>query len=311
MNISLVTGGTGSFGKAIVRRLLYYAPGDRIRVLSRDEAKQDAMREEFTSDRLEFITGDIRDLQTVESAMRGVRSVFHAAALKQVPNCERFPMEAIRTNALGSENVRQAAQRTGPKTVVAISTDKACEPINAMGLTKALMERLLLRERGTDTETSFVCVRYGNVIGSRGSVVPLYANRIRRGLPLPVTDFEMTRFLLHLNQAVELAITASLYGKHGEVWVRKMPAATIRDLVTAMAPTPDYPVEIIGIRPGEKTHEVLVNEDEMWRATEHADYFVLNTEAVAKPPALNEYTSANTERLDVETLRRLLLKAIP
>lgn len=300
----LVTGGTGSFGKTIVRRLLN-EPIDRIRVLSRDEAKQDAMREEFASDRLEFITGDVRDPQTVENAMRGARMVFHAAALKQVPNCEKFPMEAIRTNVLGSENVRQAALRTSPETVVAISTDKACEPINAMGLTKALMERLLLCE--TDTPTRFVCVRYGNVIGSRGSVIPLYAERIRRGLPLPVTDFSMTRFLLHLGEAVETAITAAIEGRHGQVWVRKMPAATIRDLVTAMAPTPDYPVDRIGIRPGEKLHEVLVNENEMRRATDHDTHFVLDGEAqTGEKSTRTEYTSFNTDRLDVDGIRRML-----
>jgi len=233
--------------------------------------------------------------------------VFHAAALKQVPNCEAFPVEAIRTNTLGSENVRQAAQRTNPETVVAISTDKACEPINSMGLTKALMERLMLRQ--TNHTTKFVCVRYGNVIGSRGSIVPLYTERIRRGLPLPVTNFEMTRFLLHLGQAVETAIAAALEGEHGQIWVRKMPAATVRDLVSAMIPAPDYPIDHIGIRPGEKMHEILVNQNEMRRATEHDDYFILDDEPKTTSPSRDEYTSFNTERLNVDDVRRILAQA--
>ena len=209
----LVTGGTGSFGQTIVAKLLE-AGAREVRVLSRDEAKQDAMREKFADARIACITGDVRDLTTVTAAMERVQYVFHAAALKQVPNCERFPMEAIRTNALGSENVRLAALRCRPEAVVALSTDKACSPINAMGLTKALMERLILQpSRGS---TRFVCVRYGNVIGSRGSVVPLFLERIRQGRELPITDPDMTRFLLLLPDAVETALEAAISGAHGD-----------------------------------------------------------------------------------------------
>ena len=300
----LVTGGTGSFGQTIVRQLL---DGDasQVRVLSRDEAKQDAMREQFSDDRIAFVTGDVRDASTVETAMQGAQYVFHAAALKQVPNCERHPMEAIRTNALGSENVRQAALRCKPLTVVAISTDKACAPINTMGLTKALMERLFLQTNRRSNEPQFVCVRYGNVIGSRGSIIPLLADRMRRGKTLPITDPNMTRFLLRLPEAVETALEAAVRGNHGELWVRKMPAATVADLVSAIA-SDEYPREVIGTRPGEKLHEVLVNEDEMRRATDRGTHYVIGSQRTA---LTGEYTSANTERLSVESIRQLLRKA--
>ena len=300
---TLVTGGTGSFGQVIVRQLLD-AGAAQIRVLSRDEAKQDLMRERFADARITFITGDVRDAATVMAAMEDVQHVFHAAALKQVPNCERHPMEAIRTNALGSENVRLAALRCRPLSVVGISTDKACSPISTMGLCKALMERLLLQD--TTSPTRFVCVRYGNVIGSRGSVVPLFADRIKRNLPIPITDPNMTRFLLSLPEAVETALDASANGKHGELWVRRMPAATVSDLADAMAP--GHPIDIIGPRPGEKLHEVLVNEDEMRRAYGFGDHFVIGSKATA-PRQPSEYTSANTTRLSVDELRALLARA--
>lgn len=299
----LVTGGTGSFGQTIVRRLLA-ANAAKVRVLSRDEAKQDAMREQCAEDRLEFITGDVRDAATVVTAMDGVQHVFHAAALKQVPNCERHPMEAIRTNALGSENVRLSALQCKPESVVAISTDKACSPINTMGLTKALMERLFLRETRAGA-TRFVCVRYGNVIGSRGSVIPLFQERINASRPLPITDPNMTRFLLNLPQAVDTALEASVTGQHGELWVRKMPAATIGDLVAAMSP-PGYPTVLVGVRPGEKMHEVLVNEDEMHRAEDRGDHYVVGSKPTKRT---GEYTSANTERLSLDELRDLLRQA--
>lgn len=297
----LVTGGTGSFGQTIVHQLLE-AGASQVRVLSRDEAKQDTMRERFSNDRISFITGDVRDAPTVTTAMQGVQYVFHAAALKQVPNCERHPMEAIRTNTLGSENVRLAALTCKPESVVAISTDKACAPINTMGLSKALMERLFLQDRRYSNESRFVCVRYGNVIGSRGSIVPLFEDRIRRGQPLPITDPNMTRFLLHLSQAVETALAAAIHGNHGELWVRKMPAATVENIVAAMAPK-DYPTTVIGVRPGEKMHEVLVNEDEMRRATDFGAHYVIGT---IRGDLVGAYTSENTERLTVEELRDVL-----
>lgn len=300
---ALVTGGTGSFGQVITRKLLDAGVAE-VYVLSRDEAKQDLMREAFADDRIMFVTGDVRDAETVEAATRGASYVFHAAALKQVPNCERFPMEAIRTNTLGSENVRAAALRCRPLAVVGISTDKACSPINAMGLSKALMERLLLRNTTDSGPTRFVCVRYGNVIGSRGSVIPLFADRIKRGKPIPITDPKMTRFLLRLPDAVDTAIDAALHGERGELWVRKMPAATVETIAAAMAPT-GHPIDIVGVRPGEKTHEALVNEDEMLRAEDREVHYV-----VGSRPTLNqrrrEYTSENATRLDVETLRIVL-----
>jgi len=300
----LVTGGTGSFGQTIVGMLLARG-ATKVRILSRDEAKQDAMRDRLLSEshRLEFITGDVRDLNTVEMAMNGVRYVFHAAALKQVPNCERYPMEAIRTNTLGSENVRLAALRCKPEAVVALSTDKACSPINTMGLSKALMERIFLQERRG--ESRFVCVRYGNVIGSRGSVVPLFLDRIRQGRPIPITNPDMTRFLLCLPQAVETAMEAAVSGSHGELWVRKMPAATIRALVEAVAP-PGCPTVVVGVRPGEKMHEVLVNEDEMRRAEDRGTHYVVGNR---NTQLTGEYASNNAERLDLNALRELLRQA--
>ncbi len=301
--IVLVTGGTGSFGQVIVRQLLD-AGAAEVRVLSRDEAKQDLMRERFASDRLEFITGDVRDAATVLSAMTGVRYAFHAAALKQVPNCERHPMEAIRTNTLGSDNVRAAAVACQPEAVVAISTDKACSPINTMGLSKALMERLFLQASRSRDATRFTCVRYGNVIGSRGSVIPLFVDRLRAGKPLPITDPNMTRFLLRLPDAVETALDAARLGAHGELWVRKMPAATVATIAAALAP--DHPTVLVGVRPGEKIHEVLVNEDEMRRASDRRNHYVIGAEPTN---GAGEYTSANTVRLDVEALRSLLRRA--
>lgn len=313
--VVLVTGGTGSFGRTIVRRLLNEPAVEVIRVFSRDEGKQDALREEHAGDpRIELVTGDVRDPDSVESAMRGVRWVFHAAALKQVPNCEQFPVEALRTNALGSENVRRAAVRCRPEAVVAISTDKAVAPINAMGISKALMERIMLRPQEPGSETRFLCVRYGNVLGSRGSVVPLFLERVRLGRSLPITDPSMTRFLLDLGEAVELAIQAILGGRHGEVWVKKMPAATVADIATAVSPTEDYPRVIVGIRPGEKLHEVLVHEEEMRRTEEHPDHFVIQpverARLVGGPVSeLREYTSRSTQRLDAAGVRSLLVKA--
>lgn len=302
----LVTGGTGSFGQVIVRQLLD-AGATEVRILSRDEAKQDLMRERFDDSRLVFVTGDVRDASTVVTAMSGVRYVFHAAALKQVPNCERHPMEAIRTNALGSENVHAAALQCQPESVVGISTDKACSPINTMGLCKALMERLLLQDVHRSIRTRFVCVRYGNVIGSRGSVIPLFAERIRQGKPLPITHPDMTRFLLRLPEAVETALDAAINGGHAELWVRKMPAATVADIATAMAP--GHPTVIIGTRPGEKMHETLVNDDEMRRADVRDDHYVIGSRVPESQVVLTEYTSANTHRLDIAALRDVLRQA--
>lgn len=304
----LITGGTGSFGRTILDRLVGTNVGC-IRVFSRDEAKQDAMRDLY-ADRVEFVTGDVRDAQSVEEAMRGCDYVFHAAALKQVPNCERFPMEAVKTNVLGAANVVRAAKTCGVLALVAISTDKAVEPLNTMGLTKALMERIVLG--GEKRPCRMLAVRYGNVVGSRGSVVPLFLNRISRGLPLPVTHPEMTRFLLCLQDAADLVIEAAHIGRGCELWVRKMPAATVQTIAAACQKLKgsNLPVEEIGIRSGEKMHEVLVSQDEMRRADERPDHFVIGAEHVEEQTYRHfEYTSANTDRLDVDAVVALLRKA--
>lgn len=307
----LITGGTGSFGKTILARLVQTDVG-HIRVFSRDEAKQDTLREQYADDhRLEFFTGDIRDLESVTEAMEGCQYVFHAAALKQVPNCERFPLEAVRTNVMGAANVLQAAKQTRPLSVVAISTDKASLPLCSMGLTKALMERILLNCRSDSVR--LVCVRYGNVVGSRGSVVPLFLERVKLGKPLPITDPGMTRFLLCLDQAVDLVFMASRHGRNGELWVRKMPASTVRDLAIACS-SPDYPTINIGIRPGEKLHETLVSSDEMRRAVELDDHFIICPPKSSRldgnrSNVIADYTSENTTRLTVEQIRTLLHRA--
>lgn len=308
--VVLVTGGTGSFGRTIVERLLR-TDVRKVRVFSRDEAKQEDMRQKF--EQVDYITGDVRDERSLTDAMDGADYVFHAAALKQVPNCERFPMEAVRTNVLGAENLVRAAQVCEPRAVVALSTDKAVEPLNAMGLTKALMERILLSSHVSGTR--MVCVRYGNVIGSRGSVVPLFLKCIEEGKPLPITHPEMTRFLLTLEESVELVLAAAEHGKQGELWVRKMPAATVDTIAKACQvlrgfshPFLVVPAGVIvGVRPGEKMHEVLVSTDEMRRARDLADHFVVGREDLeTENPA---YTSKNTTRLDVDQVVGLLKNA--
>lgn len=303
--VVLVTGGTGSFGRTIVERLLR-TEVRRVRVFSRDEAKQEDMRQKYPLGRVEYITGDVRDERSLTDAMDGCDYVFHAAALKQVPNCERFPMEAVRTNVLGAENLVRAARACGPRTVVALSTDKAVEPLNAMGLTKALMERILLSSRVPGVR--MVCVRYGNVVGSRGSVVPLFLKCIDEGKQqLPVTHPEMTRFLLTLEESVELVLMAAQLGKDGELWVRKMPGATIKTIARAcwmLRGLSGSASEIVGVRPGEKMHEVLVSADEMRRARDLGDHYVIGK---GEGQGLyDEYTSDSTQQLDVVQVVELL-----
>lgn len=303
----LVTGGTGSFGRTILDRLLLTEVG-RIRIFSRDEAKQDAMREIYEDPRVEFVTGDVRDLSSVTDAMQRVQYVFHAAALKQVPNCERFPLEAINTNVLGAANVVAAAKVCRPIALVAISTDKAVEPLNTMGLTKALMERLVLGSQIYGTRT--VCVRYGNVVGSRGSVVPMFLKRLGEGRVLPITHPDMTRFLLCLEDAADLVLDAARVGKSGELWVRKMPAATVDSIARAcveLRGVSGWSSEVVGVRPGEKMHEVLVSADEMLRSDDVPGHFVIKQQRTGREPG--EYTSANTERLDVDSVVALLRRA--
>jgi UDP-N-acetylglucosamine 4,6-dehydratase/5-epimerase len=310
----LVTGGTGSFGNEIVKQLLTFAP-QSVRIFSRDEKKQYDMQNKLRdSNKIEFVLGNVRDLASLQEAMMGVDIVYHAAALKQVPNCEFNPYEAVKTNILGSENVRQAAISSGVGVVVSVSTDKAVKPVNVMGMTKAVQERLLLNPVNGNHTTRFICVRYGNVVGSRGSVIPFFATRIREGKTLPVTHPEMTRFLLTLSQAVDLVFKATVEGESGQLFVRKMPACRILDLAYTMARViaedDDYPVELVGVRPGEKIHEVLVSEEEMLRAVETEQHYVIYPYGRLERPQLirdiTEYTSCNTDMMNEEELATLL-----
>ncbi|MEM3556248.1 MAG: polysaccharide biosynthesis protein [Candidatus Micrarchaeia archaeon] len=312
----LVTGGTGSFGYQIITRLIDFKPA-RIVVFSRDEKKQYDMRNEFEGcDLLDFVLGDVRDYNSVYVAMKGIDIVYHAAALKQVPNCEFYPLEAVKTNILGAENVRMAALENGAERVVSISTDKAVKPVNVMGMTKAIQERIMLRSVEKGYTTKFICVRYGNVIGSRGSVIPFFKERLERGAFLPVTDFEMTRFLLTLDQAVDLVFRATVEGESGQIFVRKMPACKIIDLARAMAKEvtgrDDYPIKEVGIRPGEKIHEVLVSEEEMLRSVETKTHYVIYPHGKLKKPKLlsnlREYTSNHTKMLNEREIVSLLKK---
>ena len=312
----LVTGGTGSFGHQIVKELIKYKP-ESIHIYSRDEKKQYEMALSYQSiDILKFNIGDIRDLGRTREAFRGMDIVFNAAALKQVPSCEYAPFEAVKTNVIGANNVRRAGIEAGVGTVVSISTDKAVKPVNVMGMTKALQERILLDPTYSSGETKFLCVRYGNVLGSRGSVVPLFFDYIQKNLPLPITHHDMTRFQLTLKQAVQLVLWATVKGESGELWVQKMPSARIPDLGRALAygltGNKDYPMSTIGMRPGEKMHEVLVSEEEMWRATEFEEHYMIPSWARSQEKEgmvnvnVSEYSSANTKQLSQEEILSML-----
>lgn len=312
----LVTGGTGSFGHQIMRDILPLGPAC-VHVYSRDEKKQYDMAMSYRQHKnLRFNIGDVRDLERTRDAMRGIDIVFNAAALKQVPNCEYAPFEAVATNIVGANNVRRAAIEAGVETVVSISTDKAVKPVNVMGMTKAIQERIILDPTYSDGKTKFLCVRYGNVLGSRGSVVPLFFDYIQKGLPLPITHPDMTRFQLTLKEAVRLVLMATIKGESGDLWVQKMPAALIPELGQALAygltGKNDYPLRIVGMRPGEKMHEVLVSEEEMWRATEMDQYYLIPSWAKSvereSPSTVNvaEYSSAGTHRLTREEILGML-----
>ena len=312
----LITGGTGSFGRQIVSVLTNYDPAS-IHVYSRDEKKQYDMAKQYTQfDNLHFIVGDVRDYDRVNESMRGIDIVFNAAALKQVPSCEYAPFEDVKTNILGAKNVRDAAIANEIDTVISVSTDKAVKPVNVMGMTKAVQERVMLTPSVISTHTKFICVRYGNVLGSRGSVVPYFCERIRAELPLPITNSTMTRFQLTLDESVKLVLRAALEGNNGDLWVRKMPAANIVDLARALSfgitGRDNYPVEMIGIRPGEKIHEVLVSEEEMWRAKEIDDYFSIKgwseseTEHTPKQESVMEYSSDRTHLMSVTEIDNML-----
>lgn len=315
----LVTGGTGSFGQHIVRELSQYDVAT-IRVLSRDEKKQYDMLHAFSDVKpLQCMLGDVRDFGRVQEAVDGMDVVFHAAALKQVPNCEFAPYEAVRTNVEGAENVRRASIAGRVQSVVAVSTDKAVKPVNVMGISKALQERIMLQAAALTSGTKFTCVRYGNVLGSRGSVVPFFKHLIAHRKPLPITHPGMTRFQLTLSEAVGLVLEAAVRGETGELWVRKMPSARIVDLAAALAKgmTGDdhYPTEIVGTRPGEKMHEVLVSEEEMWRARELDNYYVIppwqkSGDATVPPDKkqFDEYSSGNTRLLAQAELIAMLEK---
>lgn len=311
----LITGGTGSFGNAVLKRFLNNATSE-IRIFSRDEKKQDDMRKALRSDKVKFYIGDVRNIDSVREAMRGVDFVFHAAALKQVPSCEFFPMEAVRTNVLGTDNVLTAAIDEGVRKVVCLSTDKAAYPINAMGTSKAMMEKVIVaRARNVDPEkTTICCTRYGNVLASRGSVVPLFVDQLKSGKPLTVTDPTMTRFLMNLDEAVDLVLFAFQNARQGDLFVQKSPASTIGDLALAIKTLfrSEGEIRSIGTRHGEKAHETLLTREEKSKCTDLGDYFRvpadnrdLNyekyfSEGEKVPDTIEEYTSHNTEQLDVE-----------
>ena len=323
-NILLITGGTGSFGNAVLERFLNTEVSE-IRIFSRDEKKQDDMRKKYANSKLKFYIGDVRDYQSILNASRGVDFIFHAAALKQVPSCEFHPMEAVKTNVLGTENVLEAAIQNEVKRVVCLSTDKAVYPINAMGISKAMMEKVMVaKSRNVDPAKTVICgTRYGNVMASRGSVIPLFVDLMRSDKPLTITDPDMTRFMMTLNDAVDLVLYAFEHGRNGDMFVQKAPAATIEVLaeaLTGLLNEPDYPINVIGTRHGEKLYEALLSREEMVCAEDRGGYFRI-------PPDLRDlnygkfveqgeeeishaedYNSHNTERLDVASMQQLLLK---
>jgi len=323
----LITGGTGSFGGAVLRRFLHTDIGE-IRIFSRDEKKQDDLRKRYADPKLKFYIGDVRDTRSVAAAMRGVDYVFHAAALKQVPSCEFHPMEAVKTNVLGTENVLGAAIDAGVKRVVCLSTDKAVYPINAMGISKAMMEKVMVAtSRNLEGTQTVICgTRYGNVMASRGSVIPLFVDQVRAAQPITITDPSMTRFMMTLDDAVDLVLFAFEHGNNGDIFVQKAPAATVSVLAKAILELmgkPQYPVNEIGTRHGEKLYETLLGREEMACAEDLGDYFRvppdgrdLNytkfVEQGERRLTLSnhgeDYNSHNTTRLDHEGMCRLLLK---
>jgi UDP-N-acetylglucosamine 4,6-dehydratase len=320
--VLLVTGGTGSFGNAVLRRFLT-SDLREIRIFSRDEKKQDDMRKKYNSAKLTFYIGDARDYQSVLSAVRGADFVFHAAALKQVPSCEFHPMEAVKTNVLGTEIVLEAAINCGVSRVVVLSTDKAVYPINAMGISKAMMEKVAVAKARNSNSTIINVTRYGNVMCSRGSVIPLFTNQIRAGQPITITDPAMTRFMMTLDNAVDLVLFAFEHGQPGEIFVHKAPAATIEVLakaLTDMLGAPNHPIDIIGTRHGEKLFEVLLSREEMVAAQDLRDYYRVPPDlrdlnygkfveqGEVKISQAVEYNSHNTTRLDVPGMRALLMK---
>lgn len=320
--VLLITGGTGSFGNTVLRRFLN-SDLQEIRIFSRDEKKQDDMRKKYSNPKLKFYIGDVRDYQSVLNAMRGVDFVYHAAALKQVPSCEFHPIEAVKTNILGTENVLEAAISCSVQRVVCLSTDKAVYPINAMGISKAMMEKVIVAKSRSSNSTMICATRYGNVMASRGSVIPLFVNQIRGGNSITITDPNMTRFMMTLDDAVDLVLYAFEHGTPGDIFVQKAPAATIETLARALTDllgVPEHPVNIIGTRHGEKLYEVLLSREEMVAAQDHGGYYRVPPDlrdlnygkfveqGEVKISEAVEYHSHNTTRLDVPSMQSLLMK---
>jgi UDP-N-acetylglucosamine 4,6-dehydratase/5-epimerase len=325
--VLLITGGTGSFGNAVLKRFLDTDIAE-IRIFSRDEKKQDDMRKRYNHPKLKFYIGDVRDTRSVAGAMRSVDYVFHAAALKQVPSCEFHPMQAVRTNVLGTENVLEAAVIAGVKRVVCLSTDKAVYPINAMGISKAMMEKVMVAaSRNLEGTNTVICgTRYGNVMASRGSVIPLFVEQVLAGKPITITDPSMTRFMMTLDDAVELVLYAFEHGSNGDIFVQKAPAATVQVLTQALLELmnkPDHTVNVIGTRHGEKLYEALLGREEMACAEDRGDYFRVPPDArdlnyskfveqgeqrMTQSTHGEDYNSHNTTRLDVAGMKALLLK---
>jgi UDP-N-acetylglucosamine 4,6-dehydratase len=322
-NVLMITGGTGSFGRATLKRFIKTGVKE-IRIFSRDEKKQEDMRIELANPKLKFYIGDVRDSDAVRMAMKGVDYVFHAAALKQVPSCEFYPLEAIRTNVLGTDNVLNAAQASGVQRVIVLSTDKAVYPINAMGISKAMAEKVMIAKARLQQagETVFCATRYGNVMASRGSVIPLFVSQIKEGRDLTVTDPNMTRFLMSLEDSVDLVLHAFTHGQQGDIFVQKAPASTVGDLAEALKGLfgkPEQQTRVIGTRHGEKLYESLVSREEMAHAIDMGGYYRIPadnrdlnyakyfSEGEIDISALDDYTSHNTKRLSVEEIKSLLL----
>lgn len=321
--ILMITGGTGSFGQTVLKRFLETDVRE-IRIFSRDEKKQEEMRIALNNAKLKFYIGDVRDYDSLLPAMKGVDYVFHAAALKQVPSCEFYPIEAVKTNVFGTENVLSAATASHVKRVVVLSTDKAVYPINAMGISKAMAEKLMVAKARTqlENETVFCATRYGNVMASRGSVIPLFVTQLKEGKPLTVTDPNMTRFLMSLEESVDLVLYAFAHGKQGDLFVQKAPASTVADLAEAIKQifSVKVPICVIGTRHGEKLYESLISREEMAKAEDMGDYYRIPadnrdlnyaqffSEGEEKIAQFDDYTSHNTKQLNVEQVKNLLLK---
>ena len=320
--VLLISGGTGSFGGAVLKRFLT-TDIKEIRIFSRDELKQDDMRKFYNNDKLKFYIGDVRDENSIDDAMRGVDYVFHAAALKQVPSCEFYPMQAVKTNVIGTENLLNSAIAAGVKKVIALSTDKAVYPINAMGISKAMMERVIVAKGRNVKDTMIACTRYGNVMASRGSVIPLFIDQVRNGKPITITDPNMTRFMMSLDDAVDLVLFAFENGKSGDIFVQKAPAATVELLAYTMRKilgAPDHEIKTIGTRHGEKLYETLLTKEEMVKAIDMEKYYRIPADArdlnyskffeegEEVVTEAGEYHSHNTHRLNEKELIELLLE---